>query len=201
MSITEALFATISAFLSTGGYVAVFVLTFFDSTVLPLPNETFMPFVGGLIESGRFSFWGVLFLGSSGAVLGSLTSYAIGYYGAEPFVKKFGKYIRLKQNDLNKTHEFFMKYGERVILISRFIPVVRQFSSIPAGAAKMNIWKFCLYTAVGSTLWNGLILALGYFVGANSEVLKNYTSWLDKIILLIFIMAIVILFWKKRMKK
>lgn len=201
MNITETLFATITSFLSTGGYLAVFILTLIDSTALPLPNETFMPFVGALIASGRFSFWLVLLLSIIGAVFGALTSYAIGYYGAEPFVKKFGKYVRLKQNDLDKTHAFFMKYGQRVILISRFVPVIRQFSSIPAGAAKMNVWKFCLYTAVGSALWNGLILAFGYFVGANSAVFKNYTSWLDKIVLLVFVIGVGFLFWKKRKKK
>lgn len=201
MSLTEYVFQYITHFISVGGYPAVFVLTFLDSTVLPLPNETFMPFVGALIASGRFSFWLVLLLSIVGAVLGALTSYAIGYYGAEPFVKKFGKYVRLKQSDLDKTHAFFMKYGQRVILISRFVPVVRQFSSIPAGAAKMNVWKFCLYTAVGSALWNGMILGFGYFVGANSETFKQYTSSIDKIILFGFVVGVLFLFWKKRKKK
>ncbi len=201
MTLTEYLFQYITYFISLGGYTAVFVLTLLDSTVLPLPNETFMPFVGALIEAGRFSFWNIVVLSSIGAVLGSLTSYALGYYGAAPFVKKFGKYFRIKQEDLEKTHAFFAKYGERVILISRFIPVVRQFSSIPAGAAKMNVWKFCLYTAVGSTLWNILILGLGYFVGANSKTFAMYTSWIDKIIIVGFVIGIGFLFWKKRNKK
>lgn len=201
MTFTETIFEIINNFLSTGGYSAVFILTLIDSTVLPLPNEAFMPFVGALIESGRFSFWWILLLSSIGAVLGSLTSYALGYYGAEPFVKKFGKYIRIKQSDLDKTHAFFIKYGQRVILVSRFIPVIRQFSSLPAGAAKMNISKFCLYTAIGSTLWNGMILGFGYFVGANSEAFAMYTSWLDRIIIVGFVIGIGFLFWKKNKKK
>ena len=86
---------------------------------------------------------------------------------------------------LQKTHAFFERYGERVILISRFIPIVRHFISIPAGAGKMNIWKFCLYTVIGSTLWNSIILALGYSVGSHSESLTRYTHLIDRGVLAI----------------
>jgi membrane protein DedA with SNARE-associated domain len=134
-------------------------------------------------------------------VLGSLTSYAIGYYGAEPFVKKFGKYLRIKQQDIEKTHTIFEKYGDRIILISRFIPVVRQFSSIPAGAAKMNIKKFVVYTAIGSTLWNSAILGLGYTVGINSEKFETYSGFIDITILLLVLFFVLFIIWKKKYNK
>jgi membrane protein DedA with SNARE-associated domain len=199
---TETIFLFINESIDAGGYPIVFILTLIDSTVFPLPNEAFMPFIGALIASGRFSFWWILFISILGAVLGSLTSYFLGYYGADPFLKKFGKYLRIKQENLEKTHQFFEKYGERIILISRFIPVVRQFISLPAGAAKMNLVKFCFYTAIGSGIWNATILALGYFVGANSEKFKIYTSWIDKILLLSVILAAgFFLLKKKNIKK
>jgi len=201
MSLTKTLFSLITNIIAQGGYSGLLLLTFVDSTVIPLPNETFMPFAGYLISTGRFTFVGVLVMSIIGAVLGSLTSYAIGYYGADPFVKKFGRYLRISEADLKKTHDFFAKYGDRVILVSRFIPVVRQFSSIPAGAAKMNIKKFVVYTAVGSTLWNSGILFLGYVVGVNSERFESYTSMLDKAIVALVLVLIAVFIYKKKRKK
>lgn len=197
----EKIFSLLTSVISVGGYPGLMLLTFLDSTVLPLPNETFMPFVGALIAEGRFTFVNVLIISIVGAVLGSLTSYAIGYYGAEPFVKKFGKYLRIKQEDIEKTHKIFEKYGDRIILLSRFIPVVRQFSSIPAGAAKMNIKKFILYTAIGSTLWNSAILALGYTVGINSEKFKTYSRFIDITILVLVVFFVLLLVWQKKHNK
>ncbi len=197
----EKLFSLLTSVISVGGYPGLMLLTFLDSTVLPLPNETFMPFVGALIAEGRFTFLNVLIISTVGAVLGSLTSYAIGYYGAEPFVKKFGKYLRIKQQDIEKTHTIFEKYGDRIILISRFIPVVRQFSSLPAGAAKMNIKKFVLYTAIGSTLWNSAILGLGYTVGINSEKFETYSGFIDIVILLLVLFFVLFVIWKKKYNK
>ncbi len=204
MSLTEHLLPFITRIISVGGYPALLLFTFLDSTVLPVPNEAVMPFAGYLVFSGRFDFLTVIVVSIVGGVLGALTSYAIGYYGTEKFVARFGKYIGMTMNDVEKTKVFFQKYGDRTILISRFIPVVRQFSSLPAGAGKMNIWKFILYTAVGSTLWNSLMLYLGYQFGMNSDVLKEfskYSGMLEKIII-IFIIALAIgIFWNRSRKK
>jgi membrane protein DedA with SNARE-associated domain len=197
MSIVEPLILTISSALEAGGYPVFFLLTLIDSTVLPLPNETFMPFVGGLIQRGTFSFSTVLLLSSIGAVLGSLTSYMIGYYGTEPFVRRYGKYLRITMQDIEKTHMFFEKHGDITILISRFIPVVRQFSSLPAGAAKMNIWKFCLYTGVGSLVWNTLILYAGYGIGKYHAVIAVFLPYIEKIALIGVASALAYWLYKK----
>jgi len=197
---TLTLITTITSFISAGGYPALLLLTFLDSTVLPVPNEAIMPFAGFLIFSGRFSFFGVLLTSTVGAVLGASTSYFIGFYGATPFVQRFGKYLRVTEADLNKTNTFFACYGEKIILVSRFIPVVRQFISIPAGAAKMSFSKFCLFTAIGSLLWNSIIVWFGYTLGANWETLNKYTKYFDIAIIGAVVLFIFFLFWKKRNK-
>ena len=183
--------------LETGGYPIFFLLAFFDSTVIPLPNETFMPFVGALIERGVFNWATVLILSTVGAVGGSLTSYAIGYYGTEPFVKRYGKYLRISMQDVEKTRLFFEKHGDITILISRFIPVVRQFSSLPAGAAKMHIGKFCLYTGVGSLVWNTLILYAGYGVGKYHTVLAIFLPYIEKLLIVGVVGALIYWLYKK----
>lgn len=186
MSITERLLPFITHVISVGGYPALLLFTLLDSTVLPVPNEAVMPFAGYLIYSGRFKFLAVILVSIIGGVLGALTSYAIGYYGTEKFVTRFGTYIGMTMHDVEKTKTFFQKYGDRTILISRFIPVVRQFISIPAGAGKMNIWKFILYTSIGSAAWNSLMLFLGYQFGINSDTMKEfatYTGIVEKMII------------------
>lgn len=194
---TAKLFSIITTIIATGGYPALLLLTLLDSTVLPVPNEAIMPFAGFLIQQGRFDFLVVVIISMIGGVLGALTSYAIGYYGTEPFVARWGKYVRLSMEDVKKVHAFFEKYGERVILVSRFIPLVRQFISIPAGAAQMNITKFCVYTAIGSGLWNSAILFLGYTFGVNSPRLKQYTAFLDFALLAVAMIGILWLAWRK----
>ncbi len=203
MSITERLIPFIINVISAGGYAALLLFTFLDSTVLPVPNEAVMPFAGYLIFDGRFTFVAVILVSIVGAVLGSLTSYAIGYYGAETFVARFGKYVRMTMTDVQKTQAFFSKYGDRTILISRFIPVVRQFASIPAGAGKMHIGKFILYTAVGSALWNCLMLYLGYQFGMNSDVLKEfskYSGMAEKVIIGLGIAVAIYIFYRRKRK-
>lgn len=201
MSLTEQLITIITNLISTGGYPALFILTILDSMVLPVPNEAIMPFAGFLISSGRFSFFGVISVSTIGGLLGALTSYAIGYYGAEAFVRRFGKYARLNLEDLNKTHNFFTKYGEKIILISRFIPLVRQFISIPAGAGKMNLTKFCLYTAIGSALWNSAITGFGYMLGKNWTNLKQYTYYFDIVMSGLAILFMIYVIYKIRKSK
>lgn len=197
MQLLTPLITLITEALETGGYPVFFLLAFFDSTVIPLPNETFMPFVGALIEQGVFSWTAVLILSTVGAVGGSLTSYAIGYYGTEPFVRKYGKYLRISMNDIEKTHRFFEKYGERTILICRFVPVVRQFSSLPAGATKMHIGKFCLYTGLGSLAWNTLILYAGYGVGKYHTVLAIFLPYIEKLLLGVVVGVLIHWLYKK----
>ena len=181
---TEQLITTITNLISAGGYPALFVLTLLDSMVLPVPNEAIIPFAGFLVSAGRFSFFGVIVVSIIGGVFGALTSYAIGYYGAAAFIRRFGKYVRLNLDDLNKTQTFFTKYGEKIILVSRFIPLVRQFISIPAGAGKMKLTKFCLYTAIGSALWNSAMTALGYTLGKNWSGIKQYMRYFDMVIMI-----------------
>lgn len=201
MSITETILTFITNFIAAGGYPALFLLTVLDSTVLLIPSEAVMPFAGALIASGEFNLLGVAIAAIVGSIIGSLTSYAIGYYGAEPLVEKYGHWVGIKKEDLLKTYVVFEKYGDRIILASRFIPVVRHFISIPAGAAKMKLWKFIFYTLLGSSVWNGILLFLGYSLGAHSEKLKHYSAIFDKVALGFLLLFFAYLWYSKKRKK
>ncbi|OIO49970.1 hypothetical protein COX74_01545 [bacterium (Candidatus Gribaldobacteria) CG_4_10_14_0_2_um_filter_41_16] len=200
MPITEIIIQYITHLLSVGGSGWLFILMVMESMVLPVPSEAVMPFTGFLISTGQFSFLGVIFFSTLGSLFGSLISYYIGFYGGTPFVKKFGRYFLLREDDLQKTERFFQKHGQKTIFISRFIPVVRHFISLPAGASRMNLGKFILYTTLGAGLWNAFLTWAGFALKENWNRIEQYTKYADYFILLAILIAITIIF-SKRVKK
>jgi len=200
MPITEIIIQYITHLLSVGGSGWLFILMVMESMVLPVPSEAVMPFTGFLISTGQFSFLGVIFFSTLGSLFGSLISYYIGFYGGTPFVKKFGRYFLLREDDLQKTERFFQKHGQKTIFISRFIPVVRHFISLPAGASRMNLGKFILYITLGAGLWNTFLTWAGFALKENWNRIEQYTKYADYFILLAILIAITIIF-SKRVKK
>lgn len=179
----EFLVSWITQFIHTIGYIGVFILMTLESMVAPVPSEAVMPFAGFLVSQGTFSFWMVVLVSTLGSIVGSLISYAIGYYGGYPFVEKLGKYFFLNKRHLEWTHKFFEKKGSLTIFISRFIPVVRHLISIPAGVAKMNLKRFVFFTAIGACIWNTFLLYVGIKLAENWTVIMKYTKVLDIIVI------------------
>ena len=153
----------------------------FESMILPVPSELVMPFAGFLVVEGRFTFLGVIIASSLGSIVGSLISYYIGFYGGNRFVLRFGKYLLLDSEDLKKTEEWFALRGEKTVLISRFIPVVRHLISIPAGIGRMDLKKFLIYTLIGATAWNGILAYVGYKLGEHWEDVRVYSEPLSMV--------------------
>lgn len=200
MGITEILIEYITQFIALTGYVGIFLLMTLESMIAPVPSEGVMPFAGFLISDGQLTWIGVLIASTLGSLAGSLASYYMGRYLGEPFILKFGKYLLLNKEHLESTEKFFAKYGQGTVFISRFIPVVRHFISIPAGIAKMSISKFLLYTVVGATLWNMFLAYVGFRLRDNWNTIKHYSEWLDIVVLAAILFAVVY-FITKQLKK
>lgn len=198
MVFTEIIIQYIAGLIAGGGYFFVFILMVLESTALPIPSEAIMPSAGFLISTGKFSFLGVIIFSALGSIVGSLISYCIGFYGSKPLVLKYGKYFLLKPDDLLKTENFFAKHGEKTIFISRFIPVIRHLISLPAGAAKMNVLKFSLYTILGAGIWNTFLILVGFSLGINWQKIEQYTKYLDYIFALAIIAAFIIFTIKRK---
>ncbi len=184
--IVEKLVEYIISGISIGGYFGVFILMALESMIAPVPSEVVMPFAGYLVLQGRFSFWTVLLASSLGSIFGSFLSYYIGLYGGRPLVMKFGKYLLLEEEHLDWTEKWFKKQGEKTILISRFIPVVRHLISIPAGLARMPLRKFLVYTFIGAGIWNFILLYAGLKLGTQWDRIHQFSSQLD----IIFVAAV-----------
>lgn len=162
--------------MSSMGYLGVFFLMVLESIVFPMPSELVMPFAGFLVSQGRFSMFGVFLASTLGSMVGSIASYYAGRIGGNRVVTRYGKYLLLDLEDLKKTERWFAKSGEKTIFIGRLIPVVRHLISIPAGIARMDFKKFLFYTFVGAAIWNMLLAYLGYWLGENWQMVRQYTE-------------------------
>jgi len=189
MGITQWIANTAVAFISATSYPGIFLLMVLESMVFPVPSEAVMPFAGFLIVDGQFTFTGVIIASTLGSIVGSLLSYAMGFYGGKPFIKRFGKYLLLDVHDLELTEKFFAKRGELTIFIARFVPVIRHLISIPAGLGKMNLGKFIIYTTLGAGLWNSFLAYVGFKLKENWTEVMKYSHTIDIVVVAILGLA------------
>lgn len=197
--ITEQISEMAVKILDTTGYTGAAGLMALESMIFPLPSEAVMPFVGFKVADGKWNLWLAIAATSFGSMIGSWLSYAMGCYGGKPLVLKVGKYLLLKQRDLEWTERFFhRRAGAMTIFIGRFIPVVRHFISIPAGIGKMPLLPFSIATLIGATIWNTFLLLLGKHLRSNWQVVQKYSHQVDIVIVAAILVAGVWWFWWRR---
>lgn len=177
-------------FISSAGYWGIFVLMALESALIPVPSEIIMPFSGFLVWEEKLSWWPVILWGTIGNLVGSIVAYFIGKYGGRTLVLKYGKCILLSSDDVERAEKWFNKYGSASIFFSRLLPVVRTFISLPAGIARMPLFKFCLYTFLGSLPWSILLTYSGLIAGENWKSLEVYFRKLDWVILALIILIV-----------
>jgi len=179
-------------------YVGAAVLMAAESTILPIPSEAVMPFVGFQVADGKWNLWLALFATSVGSLVGSLLSYYIGYFGSRPMVLSVGKYLLLNVHDLERTERFFHRRGGFwTLFLCRFIPVVRHFVSLVAGTGRMPLLPFCVATVLGATLWNGFLLWLGISLRDRWQHVQHYSHQID-IGIVVLLGAGAVWYWRRR---
>lgn len=190
MGISEALASVAVQFIGALGYPSVFILMVLESMVVPMPSEAVMPFAGWLIADGRFGWAGVMAASVAGSLVGSALSYAAGYYGGRPFVRKFGKFFFLNEEHLDKAHRFFERHGAVTVFVCRFVPVIRHLSSIPAGFARMHFGLFLALTMAGAGIWNAFLAYVGTLLQQHWNSIMRYSSLIDIAIVLALLAAL-----------
>ncbi len=149
-------------------YFWIILFMAIESSFIPFPSEVVMiPAAYMAAEEGKMSIPMIILCGTVGALIGALVNYALAYFLGRPIVYKFansrfGHMCLIDQEKVEKAESFFDKHGVVSTLIGRMIPAIRQLISIPAGLAKMNIWKFMLYTSLGAGLWNAVLVGIGF---------------------------------------
>jgi membrane protein DedA with SNARE-associated domain len=186
--------------ISGSGYIGIFLLMIAESALIPIPSEVVMPFSGYLVASGKFNVIDVVIAGSIGNLVGSLIAYYIGLRLGREFILRYGKYVLLRKSHLELTESYFKKYGDRSTFISRMLPAVRTYISLPAGVAKMNLKKFIIYTLIGSIIWNSALTYIGIQLGQQWRNILHYSNYFDGIVIIGVIVTIVIFLRSKRNK-
>lgn len=151
---------------TTLGYAGIAVAMAIESCCIPLPSELIMPLAGFLAFQGKFSFWLTGVAGAIGCVVGSVVAYWIGALGGRPLLLRYGRYVLISRHDADVADRFFARFGDATIFVTRLMPIVRTFISLPAGIARMNFGKFVIYTFLGSLPWCLVLAYVGYSLGA-----------------------------------
>jgi len=165
---------TIVGYIGDMGYMGIFLLMFLESTFFPFPSEIIMIPAGYLAYKGEMNLYILVLVGILGSVGGALFNYYLAMHFGRKFILKYGKYFFIKEETLDKLEAFFMKHGELSTFNGRLIPGIRQLISLPAGLARMNVAKFSLYSALGAGIWVIVLVALGYVLGSNEELISEY---------------------------
>jgi membrane protein DedA with SNARE-associated domain len=195
----------VTSWIVANGYVAVFVLMLLESACVPIPSEVTM-LVGGALASTGFAGEGqelslilVILAGTGGNLVGSWVAYAGGAVGGRPLLERFGRYLLVRPHEVDRAHDWFERHGEAAVFFGRLLPVIRTFISLPAGIARMNLWKFTVYTVIGCLPFVSVIAWLGYRAGANWEQVEHTLqpfSWLIAIAVLVLGAAFVARRWR-----
>lgn len=181
------------------GYAGIFIMMFLESTVFPIPSEVVMIPAGYLAYKGEMNIYIVIILGSLGSLCGALFNYYFALKFGRAFLMKYGKYFFVSHESIQKTEVFFKNHGHISTFSGRLIPGLRHYISLPAGLARMNLFVFCLYTTLGATIWVIILTILGYYIGDNEVLVKEYLRYLI-IGLLVFLTILGTWYYKKTKK-
>lgn len=181
------------------GYLGVFLFMALESACIPIPSEAILPFGGYLSYIGRLSIIPTILIGTLGGTFGSILAYYLGKIGGRPLVEKYASTLHLSKSSLEKSDEYFSRYGEKIVFYSRLLPIVRTFISLPAGISNMNFKKFILYTFFGSLIWSILLGYAGYYMGQNWVIIRSWFHYAD--IAMVIVIVVLIGYKITRMRK
>ena len=179
------------------GYLGVFALMVAENLFPPIPSEVIMPLAGFLAGAGKLSLGLTMLVGTLGSVLGTLMWYYIGLWFGEERLKRFaarhGRLLTLSPGDIDAAHDWFLRHGAMAVFFGRMIPAIRTLISVPAGLARMPLWKFLAYTTVGSALWTGVLTLAGLLLHENYALVGRYIDPLSK---LVVVTVVAVYLWR-----
>ncbi|MFP4049586.1 MAG: DedA family protein [Desulfovermiculus sp.] len=177
------------------GYPGITILMFLESSFFPFPSEVVVPPAGYLASQGSMNLWLVIFCGTLGSLLGGVFNYYLALTVGRGFLLKYGRYLLVSEKTLNKSETFFSRHGHISTFIGRLVPGVRQYISLPAGLARMNLGLFCLFTSLGAGIWVVILAFLGYFFGRNQDLLMAKIHQIMFILLPLCLLLIAMYIW------
>jgi membrane protein DedA with SNARE-associated domain len=165
ISIVAVISNTILDLITSTGYLGIFLAMLIEGVLTPIPSELIMPFAGYLCFTGTLNMVAVIVVGSLGAMCGSTIAYLLGRKLGRPLLDRYGRYLGMKPESLGKAEAWFARWGCYGILIGHAVPGIRSIISFPAGISRMELKRFALFTFLGATVWNTILVSVGYMLG------------------------------------
>jgi len=189
--------AVIIAAIASLGYGSVVLLMAIESACIPLPSEVIMPFAGYLVSTGRFGLQAVAIAGAVGCLLGSYVAYFVGATGGRQALERYGRYVLISTHELEIADRFFDRWGSPTVFAARLLPVVRTFIAFPAGVVRMGLWRFSIYTLLGSYPWCLALAYAGMKLGQHWRDLAPYFHRFDNLIGVLLVLALAVFVYAK----
>jgi len=183
------------------GYFGIFIMMFLESSFFPFPSEVVMIPAGYLSFKGEMNLVGVIVTGILGSIAGAWFNYYLAIKLGRKLLLKYGHYVFFTKETLEKVEIFFKKHGPISTLSGRLIPVIRQYVSLPAGLAHMEITRFLSYTGIGAGIWVSILALMGYYFGQNETLLRENLHIATISIVLLIVLIVVIYIWLNKRKE
>lgn len=194
------------------GYFGIFVMMFLESSFFPFPSEVVMIPAGVLAYRGEMNICLAILWGIAGSLSGALFNYYLALKMGRAFIIKYGKYFFFSEKSMQKMESFFQKHGHISTFVGRLLPAIRQYISLPAGIAKMDLKKFCVFTSLGAGIWVCILSFIGYSLaplidgsgvahildGENAQIFKSSIHQWTLYILGILVVIVGIYWWRKK---
>jgi membrane protein DedA with SNARE-associated domain len=204
-SISESLVNETSHLVRTGGLPMIFVLMAVGSACIPVPSEVVMLFAGFAVAdktgSGahhHLTMTGVVLAGLIGTMVGSWVAYAVGRGGRLELLERHGGKIHMGPAQIARADKWFRRYGQRIVLFGRLVPLIRAFVSLPAGVARMPVGRFTVLTLIGSLPWVLGLALVGHAVGGDWTSVRKGFEYVDYVLIALIVLAVGYLIVRRR---
>ncbi|MFH1652144.1 MAG: DedA family protein [Chloroflexota bacterium] len=191
LALEQQILALVTAAYNALQWPGVVLLMAVESACIPVPSEIIMPLAGWMLVKAKALpvAYTLLagFYGALGNLLGSLVAYAVGAWGGRPLLEKYGRYLLVSRRDLDLADSWFARRGSLAVFLGRLLPGVRTFISLPAGIARMNLVKFCIYTLLGAFIWSTGLAYGGYLMGEHWEQIREAMRPFDPLFVLLVV--------------
>ena len=186
------------------GYLGVMLAMTIESAMIPLPSELILPMAGWMVSDptqvepltrSPWGFWIVVAVAVVGNTIGSLVAYAIGAWGGRPFLERYGRYLLIREHEIEVADRFFADHGAATVFFGRLLPVVRTFISFPAGVTRMPLPKFIAYSTAGAVPWSIALVYAGTVLGGNWKDIRKTLQPFDTLIAVLVVAGIAVLVW------
>ena len=190
--------------LNSFGSLGLMLLLLAENLFPPIPSEVILPLAGFLVSRGDLGIIQALLAATLGSLLGAYILYALGRWGGRPLVLRYGRILRIKEEDLDHAEGWFERYGGAVVFFARMVPGARSVVSVPAGMLHMPLVRFTILTTAGSSLWNALLIGAGWFLGNNWTQVADLVGQVSNIVVALVVIgavALTIVWYARRKRK